>query len=123
TPVGIDVEAIVDRPCGFESSAFSPAERLLLDRWSGPARAEWAARLWCAREAAAKAAGIALAGGPAAVEVVPADESTGVGHGRFASDLRAAGPRQIEYKNPLKVVSARHGEYAWAWTLGQGVEP
>ena len=25
--------------------------------------------------------------------------------------------------NPLRVVSARRGEYAWAWTLGEGAEP
>ena len=52
--------AIVDRPEGFLASAFTPGERSLLGRWPGSSRSEWIARFWCAKEAAAKAAGVGL---------------------------------------------------------------
>ena len=56
--VGIDVEPIAERPPSFEATAFTAGERALLDRWSGSSRAEWVTRFWCAKEAAAKAAGL-----------------------------------------------------------------
>jgi phosphopantetheinyl transferase len=118
---GIDVEMIADRPEGFETSAFTPAERTLLDRWPTSRRAEWIARFWCAKEAAAKATGLGLAGGPAGAEVVRADEATGVLHVNLGPDLLVACPSRME--NPLRVVSARRGEYAWAWALGEGAKP
>src|SRR5262249_10828531 len=76
--VGIDVETIVDRPAEFEVSAFTPGEQLLLNRWSRAARAEWVARFWSAKGAAAKAIGIGLAAGPSNAEVVHVDDHTGV---------------------------------------------
>jgi acyl transferase domain-containing protein len=115
--VGIDVQAITDRPDGFEASALSPGELALLTRWSGPDRHEWLARLWCAKQAAARAAGVE----PACTEVVADDAATGVMHVRLASERIAAGPGCAE--NPLLVVSARRGDHAWAWTLGEGAEP
>ncbi len=111
--VGIAVERITERTGGSEESRFTPGERALLARWSGPARLEWIARFGCAREAAARAAGTALAGEPNTAEVVRADEASGVLH------VRADTPSTETWR----VASARRGEYAWAWTLGGRIEP
>jgi hypothetical protein len=111
---GIAVAALPALPSTFEQMAFTPRERALLARCAGPDSLEWAARFWCAREAAAGVASIGLDHGTAAAEVVYADEATGVLHVRLASTNT----------EPLRVVSARRGEYAWAWTLaGGGAEP
>lgn len=61
---GIDIERIRPRDEAFQEIAFSRDERVLLDAFPGPARDEWVARLWCAKEAAAKALGKGLAEGP-----------------------------------------------------------
>jgi len=118
--VGIDVETIADRPTGFEESAFTPGERALLSRWTGASRAEWVARFWCAKEAAAKASGAGLAAGAASAEVVWLAEESGEMHVRLSTELLAACSERIE--SPLRIVSARRGNYAWAWTLGEGAE-
>jgi phosphopantetheinyl transferase len=108
------VEAIVDRPEGFEAAAFTPAERSLLDRWTGADRAEWITRFWCAKEAAAKAIGVGLADGLSVAEVIRLDAATGVVHVRLAAG---------HTNDPLRVLTARRAEHAWAWTLEEGTEP
>jgi phosphopantetheinyl transferase len=127
-PVGIGVEAITDRTDEFDASAWSLGERALLTRWSGPDHDEWLARLWSAKQAAARAAGVERA----ATEVIHADEATGVVHVRLAScgtgilpviDHGLEGRATIDPIKPLRVVSARRGDHAWAWTLGAGAEP
>ncbi len=119
--VGIDVESITDRPDGFETTAFTPGERSLLERWRGRDRSEWITRFWCAKEAAAKATGIGLAGGPSGAEVIRVDENTGIVDLRLSPQLAAADFVRME--NPLRVVTARRAEYAWAWTLQEGANP
>jgi hypothetical protein len=118
--VGIDVQVIVDRPDDFEASTWTPSEQSLLSRWSGPARAEWAARFRCARQAAARAAGMGQDAGSSSAEVVHVDEDTGVLQVRIAPALPAAYPDRLV--NPLRVISARRGEHAWAGTLAEGAE-
>jgi len=117
--VGIDVETIVDRPDGFEDSAFTTGERSLLNRWAGSTRTEWVSRFWCAKEAAAKAWGMEMAAGPASAEVLEADPDSGVMHVRLAPEIWR---NEADLANPLRVVTRRRAEYAWAWTLGEGVE-
>jgi acyl transferase domain-containing protein/phosphopantetheinyl transferase len=116
--VGIDVEPVTNRPLGFEESAFTQDERTMLGRWNGANRAEWVARFWCAREAAAKAVGVGLSAGPKIAEVVSIDERSGEMHVRLSLELRTACSERME--NHLRVFSARRGHYAWAWTLGEG---
>ena len=66
-PVGVDIEPVdrLDRfgPGGFEKAAFSPDEQRLIDALPDPDRAVAALRVWCAKEAAAKARGIGLSSG------------------------------------------------------------
>ena len=115
--VGIHVAPIAHRPTSFEATAFTVGERVLLDQWSGSRRAEWVTRFWCAREAAAKASGPGMAGGPASAQVVEADENTGVIRIRLAPELITAWPDGV-CDNALYVVSARRVDRAWAWTIG-----
>jgi acyl transferase domain-containing protein/phosphopantetheinyl transferase (holo-ACP synthase) len=120
--VGIDVEAIVERPAGFEALAFTATERTLLERWAGSNRTEWTTRFWCAKEAAAKASGLGMKGGPASAQVVEADENSGVLHVLLSPELLSVMPGDV-VNNPVRVVSALRGNRAWAWTIIKGVAP
>jgi hypothetical protein len=112
--LGIAVAVIPAHTGGLEQAALTPSERALLGRWSGPTSLEWAARFACAREAAARAVGTGLDGGTRPAEIIDADEVTGDVRVRLASTTDV----------PLRVASARRGEYAWAWALaGGGVQP
>ena len=60
-PVGIDVERVEPRSDAMEALVFSDGERALVGERS---RDEWLTRLWCAKEAVAKARGEGLGGRP-----------------------------------------------------------
>jgi malonyl CoA-acyl carrier protein transacylase len=94
-------------------SAFTPGEQAALARWPDPKKAEWAARFRCAREAAIKASGAGSATSSQPAEVVRVDESSGAILVRIAATDAPL----------IRVTTGRRGEYAWAWTLGEGVEP
>jgi phosphopantetheine--protein transferase-like protein len=113
--VGIDVEKVVDRAASFEAMAFSSRERALLDRLSRGTRSEWIARFWTAKEAAAKATGLALVAGPSSVEVVTAREEGRVGV-MLRGELAASCPELVA---PIHVQTERRGDYVWAWTLAE----
>jgi len=115
---GIDVEAIVDRPEGFEASAFTLEEQALFDCWPASSRTEWIARFWCAKEAAAKAAGTGFNLGAKSAQVVEVDVASGVMHVKLTPPFAAENLDSLV--NPIRVVSARRAGYAWAWTLGEG---
>ena len=110
--VGIDVEKVVGRTSTFEAVAFSARERALLDLRGGD-RAEWIARLWCAKEAAAKATGLALIAGPSSVEATSADEK-GTIVVSLGPELAARCPDPGP--GPISVRTERKGDYVWAWT-------
>ena len=113
--VGIDVERVVARAASFEAAAFSERERGLLDRLAGD-RSEWVARLWCAKEAAAKTTGLALVAGPSSVEVVHVEVHGDV-EVKLGDELASACPDLAE--RPLSVQTDRRGEYVWAWTIAR----
>jgi phosphopantetheinyl transferase len=62
----------------MEALAFTPREREMLESFEGDERQAWSLRLWCAKEAAAKATGCAF--GPVspafAVEHIHAEHGT-----------------------------------------------
>jgi acyl transferase domain-containing protein len=117
---GIEVSSIVDRDQTFVAAVFTSTERSLLDRWQGASRMEWIARLWCAKRAAARAMS-AQTIMTANSEVVALDQDTGVVHVRFVTASGAAPADQVV--TDLRVLSARRGGHAWAWTLGEGAAP
>jgi hypothetical protein len=132
-PVGIGVAAITDQPADLASTACTPGERALLDRLPAPARAEWIARFECAKVAAIQAAGFGPAERPPGAEVAEVDRGSGLIIVRIVSpdkddriprsrigDDRSRDDRPA---NPLRVATARRGDYTWAWTLGGGIEP
>lgn len=115
--VGIDIESIVPRSATFEATAFLLGEIALLGDRSGDDRAEWVARLWCAKEAVAKATGLGFVEGPSGAEVVEGDESGSLGV-RLRGSLATACPSLAG--RVVLVTTTRRGDYVWAWTLGEG---
>jgi phosphopantetheinyl transferase (holo-ACP synthase) len=116
---GIDVEPIVERSSTFETTAFLPGERSILGDRSGDERAEWVARLWCAKEAVAKATGLGFVDGPSGAEVVMANPDGSIGvrlRGGLAEGCPALAGRLI------RVVTERRDEFVWAWHMGEGIE-
>jgi len=55
--VGIDIESLTHSRGDFQSVAFSEPERRILDTMPQDVRDEWSLRMWCAKEAVAKALG------------------------------------------------------------------
>jgi phosphopantetheinyl transferase len=120
--LGIDVEPVVERPPGFEAVAFNNSERALLDQItaSGRNRSEWVARFWCAKEAVAKATGLGLLGQPANVVVVGAEADNGEIAVALSTELRTACSAWPD--RPVRAVTARNGDRAWAWTLAERIK-
>jgi phosphopantetheinyl transferase len=75
--VGIDIEKVVPREAGFAELAFDHDERRLLDS-PGLKRDETMTRLWCAKEAVAKALGRGLVDGPRSLAIRRIDSCTGI---------------------------------------------
>jgi phosphopantetheinyl transferase len=108
--VGIDVERIVNRSGSFETIAFAPEERALIPRSD---RDVWIARFWTAKEAAAKATGLALLAGPLSVRVVSVDgETLAI---KLGPELSAACADLND--RTLLAQTARRGDYVWAYTM------
>ena len=89
--VGIDVEPVRRLEDGFGEVAFHESERYLLNGLSHERKDEWTLRLWCAKEAASKAAGTGLRGNPKGVAARAVDLATG--WAEFELSGEAAGKR------------------------------
>jgi phosphopantetheine--protein transferase-like protein len=76
--IGIDIEQIRQRKPEFERLAFVSEEQSLLHSLDEPSREEWITRLWCAKEAVAKALGRGLIEGPQSLAVQELHQHTGV---------------------------------------------
>jgi phosphopantetheinyl transferase len=81
--VGIDIEVVEPRPETFVATAFTAAERELLPSADDPARDLEVTRRWCAKEAAAKAAGTGMQGRPQDWEVAAVDGDRLLVQGRW----------------------------------------
>jgi phosphopantetheinyl transferase len=113
--LGIDIEQLRPRREGFQEIAFSKDELTLLDAFSGSARDEWVTRLWCAKEAAAKALGKGLVEGPRSLAAVRLDVPTGTVEVVLGEGLARAYPGLAGV--PLGVYTAREDEWVVASTL------
>lgn len=112
---GIDIERIRPREEAFQEIAFSQDERALLAAFSGSARDEWIARLWCAKEAAAKALGKGLAEGPRSLQARSLDRVTGRVEIVLGEGLARAYPESAG--GPVTVYTAREDDWAVASTI------
>ncbi len=75
--LGIDLERLGRMGRTTERVAFSAPEMQMLEGLESDQREAWSLRLWCAKEAAAKATGHGLAGGPHAFAVQRFDRQSG----------------------------------------------
>jgi phosphopantetheinyl transferase len=73
----VDIEYLGRAGEGFARIAFTPEEHSVLSALDTLAREEWSLRLWCAKEAVAKALGRGLAGGPGGLPIQAVDRHTG----------------------------------------------
>jgi acyl transferase domain-containing protein/phosphopantetheinyl transferase len=83
--IGIDVEHVGQSHNGLEAAALTGAERSLLDGVPASKRQQWLVRLWCAKEAVAKALGRGMMGNPHNLVVTDLSMETG------RVDLKIAG--------------------------------
>jgi phosphopantetheinyl transferase len=90
--LGVDVEERGPRPESFAATAFDPRELALLADLDPDRLDEWALRLWCAKEAVAKAVGTGLLDGPGSVSVEAADRETGQVLARLHGSLVQVAP-------------------------------
>jgi phosphopantetheinyl transferase len=85
--VGIDIESFGHRPGEFERLAFREDEQRWLASLSKNLREEWSLRLWCAKEAAAKALGKGLSRGLHTIRTTNAETDTGLVQVELAGGL------------------------------------
>jgi phosphopantetheinyl transferase len=88
--LGIDLERLGRMKPPTEQVAFSASERAILDTFEQRDREAWALRLWCAKEAAAKATGRGFAAGIRAFVVQDADPLSGAVSVRFEAPGESA---------------------------------
>jgi acyl transferase domain-containing protein/phosphopantetheinyl transferase len=113
--VGIDIERIGRRREGLKSAAFSPEERGLLTSVGESSMEEWTLRLWCAKEAVAKAIGLGLMGGPLGLQILDLDVHTGL----VQVILLEESARELSNlaTRPIAAYTAREGELVFASSL------
>jgi malonyl CoA-acyl carrier protein transacylase/phosphopantetheinyl transferase len=115
--LGIDIEKIRQLNPDFMDGAFSAADMPKLFEASGGRNVdEWALRVWCAKEALTKAAGIGMRYDARDIHVNNIKASTGEIElsfaGSWVADVPAFAGRRIQ------VMTARHGEYVLACVSG-----
>jgi acyl transferase domain-containing protein/phosphopantetheinyl transferase len=113
--LGIDVERLRPRQEAFQEIAFSDDELALLGSLPDSARDEWVTRFWCAKEAAAKALGKGLVGGPRSVAVRKVHAPTGTVEVVLGDGLAQGFPELAGV--PLVVYTAREEGWVVASTL------
>jgi len=115
--VGIDLESLARRREDFESIAFSPDERSLLNELPPDLRHEWALRMWCAKEAVGKALGRGMSAGLLAFQIIRADASSGT----IEVELRAGALSQFPQLRgkSLIVYTARESSFVFSAIIYQ----
>jgi phosphopantetheinyl transferase len=83
--VGIDLERCGRMKAGMERAAFSARERQMLDLVDADDRQAWALRLWCAKEASAKATGGSVSPLSTELAIEQIDPRDGTVRGRYAA--------------------------------------
>jgi phosphopantetheinyl transferase len=110
--IGVDIENIDGNHDGLTDLAFAAGELALLEQIPAPQRAEWLIRMWCAKEAVAKACGTGMAGGPWNLEIRGMDAASGE---IVVAPIRAlAAVLAADRRAPLAARTGRDGGAAWA---------
>jgi acyl transferase domain-containing protein/4'-phosphopantetheinyl transferase EntD len=118
--VGIDIEPLGRVQAGFESAAFTHEELELLSSGDGRLREEQALRLWCAKEAVAKALGRGMLDGPRCLAAKQLDARTGVVEVSLSGELARRFPESAATR--LTAHTAREGNLVVACSLIKGVD-
>lgn len=119
--VGIDLENLARRREDFEAIAFSPDERQTLAAMPWESRQEWALRMWCAKEAVAKALGRGFSAGIQAFHIVGII-SMGAGSGMVQLELRDQALEHFpRFRSiPITAYTGREKDYVFSTTIYQG---
>jgi hypothetical protein len=117
--VGISIATIAESEPDFGATGLTNDERVWLDRHASSIadRAEWTARLLCAKHAAAKAAVGAVSEDKAIAQVIDADVTSGEVLVTMAADFGGASAENEA--TTMRVFTARRGTRAWAWTFAK----
>jgi phosphopantetheinyl transferase len=121
--LGIDVESMRPLAPGFADAAFDGGESEILGDVPLDSREEWMLRVWCAKEAVAKALGLGLVEGPRSVRLAALDVASEAVSVALGDRLAAAFPGTMP--SLLAVATGRHGGLVTATTLCEpaGAEP
>ena len=104
--LGVDLERLGRMQPSTARIAFTPGELALLDGVDAAVREAWSLRMWCAKEACAKATGRGLASGLHSFAVHRLDREGGAISIRFQSPDRAPAD--------LLALTAQHGDWIFA---------
>jgi phosphopantetheinyl transferase len=115
--VGIDLENLDQRRENFEAIAFAPDERRMLAAMPPESRQEWALRMWCAKEAVAKALGRGFSAGIQAFHITGAETGSGVVQLELCDRALDHFPRLRGI--PLTAYTAREKDFVFATTIYQ----
>jgi acyl transferase domain-containing protein/acyl carrier protein len=111
--IGVDVQRLDPSRDGFEDVAFSEQERAMLPASDVERRRDMALRFWCAKEAAAKALGQGMLGGPGSVIV----RSFDIGSGAIGVEAAGALADPLGHNRLLAVDTARYEDLIVATCL------
>ncbi|GIX45859.1 MAG: hypothetical protein KatS3mg131_0070 [Candidatus Tectimicrobiota bacterium] len=112
--IGLDIEPLERHP-ELERLALTAPERAWLEALPADKAKEWVLRLWCAKEAAAKALGCGLAGNPLWFETQAWDEDAGTVTVVLAEPLRQRLPAYLPAR--LFAYTGRDGNLVFASVL------
>jgi acyl transferase domain-containing protein/phosphopantetheinyl transferase len=113
--VGIDIERLGAVRAGFQEVAFAPEERRLLHELDEKSSAEFTLRFWCAKEAAAKALGRGLLGGPGCLIASNVNFATAEITLAVSGELATQLPQWVG--RPLLARTALHGDLVTAFCI------
>jgi len=113
--IGVDIEPLDRMRNGFESVAFNADERRLLSSEDASLKEEQTMRLWCAKEAIAKALGRGLIDGPKGLVAQHLDPGTGVVKATLSGEMARQLPEMADTE--LTAYTAREGDMIVAGSL------
>jgi len=112
--VGVDVEHVGRMREETARLTFTPGEQALLASIPNARREDWPLRLWCAKEAVAKALGRGAVGGPPTLVIEQLAPDTGMVQVRLTGEMARRFPGATK---PIVASTAREGDLIVAVSL------